>query len=115
MAPESMRFTLPEVLAGMLASIEGDGFTDDPERLAAMFEGLAGEYSLFAPLAAGVDVDAVRNALQDLGRDGFLAQEEGRYLLTDIGRAHCVRSKRTLFNRKDIEQLEQAATAFDKL
>ncbi len=115
MAPESMRFTLTEVLAGMLASIKGDGFTDDPERLAKMFEDLAGEFSLFAPLASAVDADAVRNVLHDLGRDGFLAQEEGRYVLTDVGRAHCVRSKRTLFNRKDNDQLEQAATAFDKL
>jgi hypothetical protein len=112
---QSMRFTLPEVLSGMLASTDKDRFSDDPARLAAMFEDLATKFSLFAPLAAAVDADAVSNALDDLGRQGHLAREADMYVLTDTGRAHCIRSKRTLFNKSDIEQLEQAAVVFDKL
>jgi len=63
----SMRFSLDEVLSGMLASIESDSFTDDTTRLASMFEGLAGEFTLFAPLASGVDPQAVVNALTKAG------------------------------------------------
>src|SRR5688572_17624540 len=51
MAAQSMRFTLPEVLSGMLASTDADSFIDDPVRLAATFEDLATRFSLFAPLA----------------------------------------------------------------
>ena len=115
MAPESMRFALSEVLSGMLASSQHDRFTDDHARLVTMFEDLAGQFSLFAPLAAAIDANAVSAALNDLAQNGFLQHEGDIYILTDIGRAHCVRSKRTLFNQRDIEQLEQAATVFDSL
>jgi len=115
MTQQSMRYTLPEVLSGMLASTRQDGFTDDPARLAAVFEDLATKFELFAPLAAAVDANAVAGALADLEAKALLERREGRYLLTDIGRAHCVRSKRTLFNKTDIDQLEQAAAVFDEL
>jgi hypothetical protein len=110
-----MRYTLPEVLSGMLASTHGDAFTDDPARLAAMFEDLATRFALFAPLAAAIDADAVAGALSDLESGALLEHRDGRYVLTDAGRAHGVRSKRTLFNKSDIEQLEQAALIFDEL
>jgi hypothetical protein len=99
----------------MLASMQEDGFTDDPARLAAVFEDLATRFSLFGPLAAAVDADAVAGALRDLEARSLLEHGNGRYLLTDTGRAHCVRSKRTLFNKSDIDQLEQAALVFNEL
>jgi hypothetical protein len=114
MAPESMRFSLPEVMSGMLASLESDRFTDDPVQLTALIEELAGQFSLFAPLAAAVDAEAVAGAFNDLRDKEFLVHEDGRYILTDTGRAHCIRSKRTLFNKGDIEQLEQAAVIFQQ-
>ena len=110
-----MRFALHEVLSGMLASIQGDSFTDDPQRLAAMFEGLAAEFPLFAPLAAGVDPGAVKQALNTLEANKFLEHREGRYVLTVSGRSYCVSSKRTLFNKRDSEQMEAAARVFDTL
>jgi hypothetical protein len=110
-----MRFTLPEVLSGMLASTDQDTFTDDPGRLATMFEDLATRFALFAPLATAVDADAMAGALLDLESGGLLEHADGRYTLTDAGRAHCIRSKRTLFNKADIDQLEQAALVFDEL
>ncbi len=60
----SMKFSLDEVLQGMLASVEQDSFTDDTARLASMFEGLAATVALFAPMAAGVDPQAVAGALK---------------------------------------------------
>lgn len=115
MVSGSMRFTLSEVLSGMLASIQSESFTDDPERLAAMFEQLATQFTLFAPLAAAVDTHAVSEALQKLEQGAYLEKREGGYALTEAGRAHCIRSKRTLFGKNDIEQLEQAALVFDQL
>ncbi len=107
-----MKFTLNEVLQGMLASIEADSFTDDATRLAAMFEGLATSVPLFAPMAAGVDPQAVAQALESLEKKGVLAHADGKYSLTETGRATCVSGKRTLFNKGDQEQLEAAAKTF---
>ena len=104
--PVSMRFALHEVLAGMLASAEATSFADDADRLASMFESLAVQFPLFAPLAAGVDAAAVTHALQTLEQKGFVSHPAGQYLLTAAGRAHCVSSKRTLFNQGDRTQLE---------
>ncbi len=113
--PGSMRFELHEVLSGMLGSVETDTFTDDVARLAAMFESLAGNFSLFAPLAAGVDPAAVGKALQMLQDKNVLQHVGAQYALTAEGRAACRSSKRTLFNKRDVEQLEEAAKVFDKL
>jgi hypothetical protein len=44
-----------------------------------------------------------------------LERQPDSYLLPETGRALCVRSKRTLFNKSDIDQLEQAAAVFDEL
>lgn len=112
---QSMKFALHEVLQGMLASVEQDTFTDDVTRLAAMFEGLATTVPLFAPLAAGVDPQAVAHALKALEDKAILAHADGKYTLTEAGRAHCVSGKRTLFNRGDQEQLEAAAKMFAAL
>lgn len=111
----SMRFTLNEVLSGMLASTTADSFGDDPAKLAAMFEQLAGQFTLFAPLAAGVDPAAVGQALQSLEAKKILSRAGGRYVLSDEGRAACRSSKRTLFNKGDADQLEEAAKVFDTL
>ena len=113
--PQSMRFALHEVISGMLASTEQDEFSDDTAALAAMFENLAGEFSLFAPLAAGVDPSAVSDAFGVLQSNGVVEHKAGRYVLTPEGRAQCVASKRTLFNRGDVEQLEAAAQVFGTL
>ncbi len=114
-AQPSMRYELSEVLSGMLASLEGGGFTDDTQRLAAMFEQLAAQYPMFAPLAAGVDPAAVGEALRTLEGKNYIEHAEGRYNLTAKGRAHCVSSKQTLFNRKDAVQLQEAARVFDTI
>ncbi len=113
--PASMRFALHEVLSGMLGSTTSDSFTDDVARLAAMFESLAGRFPLFAPFAAGVDVEAVAKALQTLEKNNIIEHGEGRYILTPTGRSYCVSGKRTLFNKGDIQQLEEAAPVFDTL
>ncbi|MBI2910902.1 MAG: hypothetical protein HYY05_02080, partial [Chloroflexi bacterium] len=106
---------LSEVLSGMLASLGSDRFTDDTQRLAAMFEQLAAQYPMFAPLAAGVDPAAVGDALRTLEEKKYIEHDNGHYLLTAKGRAHCVSSKQTLFNRKDAEQLQEAARVFDTI
>ena len=48
--PRSMRYTIDEVLAGMLASIEVDMFTDDPQRLGEAFKGLSQAGSNLCPV-----------------------------------------------------------------
>ena len=115
--PQSMRYTIDEVLSGMLASIERDTFTDDSQRLGEVFKGLAQEAPLFAPFAAvagEADFSAVlEGALQTLVSDGHLEHGAGRYQLTPPGRARCVASKRTLFNASDIADLEAGARYFD--
>jgi hypothetical protein len=112
-----MRFSIDEVLSGMLATIERDYFTDDPAELGEIFKGLSQVGPLFAPFAAlagepdfSVVVD---NALQTLVRNGYLEHPPGRYRLTPDGRARCITSKRTLFNPGDIRDLEAGARYFD--
>lgn len=80
--------------------------------LAEMFEGLATTMPLFAPMAAGGDPQAVAGALQSLEDKATITHADGKYTLTESGRAHCVSGKRTLFNRCDQEQLEAAAKTF---
>ena len=115
--PQSMRYTIDEVLSGMLASIERDTFTDDSQRLGEVFKGLAHEAPLFAPFAAlagEADFAAVlEGALQTLVSDGHLEHGEGRYQLTSAGRARCITGKRTLFNASDITDLEAGARYFE--
>src|SRR3989304_3310909 len=114
---QSMRYTIDEVLSGMLASIERDDFTDDSQRLGEVFKGLSQQASLFAPFAALVgeaDFSAVlESALQTLVSDGHLQHEPGRYHLTPAGRARCATSKRTLFSASDIKDLEAGARYFE--
>lgn len=112
---QSMRFAPHEVLAGMLATIEADDFSDDPQKLAAMFEGLGSRFALFAPLSSGVDVDAVGTALNALEAKQMVAHGAGRWAITVEGRKLCAGSKRTLFNQGDREQLEEAARSFNEL
>jgi hypothetical protein len=111
----SMRFQSDEVLSGMLATVERPTFTDDRVRLMAIFEALAGRFSLFAHFQSGTHVQAVDDALAKLEAKDFLRHDDGCYTLTTDGRAHCVSSKRTLFNPGDREQLEAAALVFDTL
>lgn len=112
---QSMHFQLHEVLSGMLASTSKNSFSDDVSRLTVMFERLAATVPLFAPMATGVDAQAVARALQTLETKAFLQHADGLYTLTDAGRAHCVSSKRMLFGQDDREQLEAAARVFDTL
>jgi hypothetical protein len=110
-----MKFALHEVLSGMLATIEASSFPDDHERLARMFEGFAGRFVLFAPMATGVDPGAVAAAFGVLEQKQYLSHSQGQYTLSEEGRAHCVGSKRTLFNAHDREELEAAAQSFSEL
>ena len=55
--PQSMRYTIDEVLSGMLASIERDTFTDDTQRLGEVFKGLADQ--------------GLQRAFQDCRKIGF--------------------------------------------
>jgi hypothetical protein len=113
----SMRYTIDEVLSGMLSSVERDDSTDDRQRLGDVFKGLFGQAPLFAPFAALVgeaDFSAIlERALQTLVSDGHLAHEPGRYRLTPAGRARCVTSKRTLFSAGDIRDLDAGASFFE--
>ncbi|MFH1485859.1 MAG: hypothetical protein ABIH46_07300 [Chloroflexota bacterium] len=115
--PASMRYSLDEVLSGMLASVTSDGFTDDTQKLGEVFKALSETHALLAPFAAmGGEADfsaLLKGALERLVDKKMLQHEPGRYSLTVEGRAACVRSKRTLFNLRDIEQLEAAARDFD--
>ena len=112
-ASNSMRFSFQELLAGMLATLGTDEFPDDAARLQTVFNKIAGEFPLFAPFAA--TDDAVAQALSALEAKQALTRGEGRYALTLTGRAHCVSSKRTLFNKGDRDQLEGAAQIFATL
>ncbi len=115
--PQSMRYTMDEVLSGMLASIERDAFTDDSQRLGEVFKGLSQQAALFAPFAAVVDEAdfsaVLESALQTLVSNGHLQHDPGRYWLTPAGRARCVTSKRTLFKASDIKDLEAGARYFE--
>lgn len=112
-----MRYTLDEVLSGMLASIERDHFTDDTQKLGEIFKGLSEQAPLFAPFAAlAGETDfsaALDSALESLVKDGHLEHPPGRYRLTAVGRARCVASKRTAFNANDIRDLEAGARYLD--
>lgn len=115
--PQSMRYTIDEVLSGILASIERDSFTDDSQRLGEVFKGLSQESMLFAPFAAvGGEADfsaVLEGALQTLVRNGHLEHSADRYILTPPARARCITSKRTLFNARDMADLEAGARYFD--
>jgi hypothetical protein len=115
--PQSMRYTIDEILAGMLASIERDMFTDDPRRLGEAFKGLSQQAPIFAPFAAlGGEADysaVLEGTLQALVSDGHLEHQPGRYYLPEPGRARCITSKRTLFNAGDIQDLEAGARYFE--
>ena len=94
-----MRFSFQELLAGLLATLGTDEFPDDTAALQATFNEIAGQYPLFSPFAA--TTDAVAQAISALEGQHALTHEGGRYVLTPRGRAHCVSSKRTLFNKGD--------------
>lgn len=111
----SMRFSMDEVLSGILASITTDSFTDDHPRLATMFDSLAKTYPLCAPLAAAVDPGAVQKAFDKLVSKGTLDHADGAYKITIAGRIQFVGSKKMLFNQGDGEQLAAAAKEFDTL
>ena len=106
---DSMRFSPQEIVAGMLATLEGDNFTDEAGALKTVFGRVAGEFPLFAGLAT--DEGAAAKALQALETSGVLTRTGG-YVLSVSGRAHCISSKRTLFNRGHVVQLEGAALVF---
>ena len=117
-SPQSMRYSIDEVLSGMLASITRDKFTDDVERLGAVFKTLSAKHPLLAPFAAiGGEANfsaVLRVALQKLVDKALIHHEPGRYTLTPQGRASCVSSKRTLFKAGDMGQLEAAARDFEE-
>jgi hypothetical protein len=112
-----MRYTIDEVLSGVLASIELDSFTDNSQRLGEVFKGLSQESTLFAPFAAvGGETDfsaVLEGALKTLVSNGHLEHGTDRYLLTPAARARCITSKRTLFNAGDMADLEAGARYFD--
>ena len=109
-ATHSMRFSPDELLSGMLATVDGNDFPADQPTLRAMFAEIATEFPLFAPFTA-VD-DAVQRAIGVLAGRKSLVLGGERYTLTTEGRAACVSSKRTLFNRDDCNQLDGAAAVF---
>lgn len=115
--PRSMRYSLDEVLSGMLASITAEGFTDDTHKLGDVFKALSAGHPMLASFAAvGGEADfsaLLSGALQKLVDRKILQHEPGRYALSAQGRAACVRSKQTLFNIGDVAQLEAAARDFD--
>lgn len=98
----------------MLATLEGDRFSDDTAALAASFETLASQLTLFAPFAvAGAGAGAgAPDTFGSLEAKSHLGRESGKYLLTTEGRVHCISTKRTLFNRADCEQLTAATHIF---
>lgn len=112
-----MRHSLEEVLSGMLASVSLESFTDDADKLGAIFKNLSQDHPMLAPFAAvGGESDFsahLRDALQKLVDRKMLEHQQGRYVLTVQGRAANVRSKQTLFNRSDVAELETAARDFD--
>jgi hypothetical protein len=114
-SPRSMKFSLDELLQGMLATIEGDRFSDDPARLATMFGDLAGRFQLFAPLGTGVTPEALEAALAKLQGRNMLSRADGHYTFAVEGREKCVSCKRTLFNQSDRGELEEAAKIFAAL
>ena len=116
--PRSMRYSMDEVLSGILATFERDTFTDDAQKLGETFKGLSQQAPLFAPfgaIAEGGDFSAiVEKALGSLVAAGQLKREAGHYELTAAGRARFVSSKRTLFNASDLKDLEVGARYFEE-
>ena len=116
--PQSMKYSMDEVLSGMLASMGRDTFTDDTKQLGDVFKELSKQAVLFAPfgaLAEGGDFSAIlEKALGSLVGTGQLKHETGHYELTEAGRARCVSSKRMLFNAGDIDDLEVGARYFEE-
>jgi len=114
-----MRYTVDEVLSGMLSSMTLDYFTDDHQRLGEIFKVLSENHPMLASYAAVTgesDFSAVlRDSLQKLVDKKFLQHEPGRYFMSPENRAACVASKRALFNAADREQVEAAARDFDML
>ena len=106
-----MRFSHQELLAGILATLDGDSFPGDATALQTSFTRMGTEFPLLAALATSDGAASVA-ALGALEQSGVLTQSDGRYMLSDEGRAHCVSSKRTLFNKGDMEQLEGASRIF---
>lgn len=96
----------------MLATLEGDRFSDDTAALAASFETLASQLTLFAPFAVAVAGAGAPDTFGSLEAKSHLGRESGKYLLTTEGRVHCISTKRTLFNRADCEQLTAATHIF---
>lgn len=103
----SMKFSPDELLAGILATVESADFTADAARLRAAFEKIVAQFPLLAPFT--LNADAIQKAITVMEGHKALVHEGERYTLTPDGRAHCVSSKRTLFNRDAREQLEGAA------
>ncbi len=114
-SPRSMKFSLDELLQGMLATIDGESFSDDSAKLATMFGELAGRFELFAPLGTGVTGEALEAALTKLQGRSMLSRADGHYTFAVEGREKCVSCKRTLFNLADRGALEEAAKAFGTL
>ncbi|MCX6020760.1 MAG: hypothetical protein NTZ05_03340 [Chloroflexi bacterium] len=110
----SMKYSLDEVFSGMLASSTKDSFTSDSAQLAKLFEGLSGQFPMFAPFASGVDPAAVEAALTKLVTRKILTSGAGAYNLSEAGKATCTSGKRTLFNQSDRLQLEAAVKVFDE-
>jgi len=106
----SMRFSPDELLSGMLATLEAGDFPADNATLRTVFAKIAAEFPLLAPFST--TDDAIQKAITVLEGRKALVQAGDRYTLTPEGRAACVSSKRTLFNRDDREQLEGAAAVF---
>ena len=117
LGPRSMRYSPDEILAGLFATLERNSFTDDTDRLGAIFKELGQTYSLLSPFAAAqgeADFSAVLGkGLEKLVSKKWLNHEHGTYSLTEEGRASSLGSKRTLFNKGDIEQLDSLAIAFE--
>ena len=115
---ESMRYRPDEVVSGMLASVELDSFTSDLNTLGEVFKELGERFLMFRAFASADPrvslAPAAQDALKALVGGGFVQHEAGqRYVLTPQGRAHCITSKQTLFNRADVAQLEEAARLFE--
>ncbi|MSQ61006.1 MAG: hypothetical protein EXR43_00215 [Dehalococcoidia bacterium] len=116
--PRSMRYSMDEVLSGILATFERDTSTDYTQRLGEAFKGLSQQAPLFAPFGAiaeeGDFSAIVEKALGSLVVTGQLKRKAAHYELTAAGRARCVSSKRTLLNASDLKDLEAGARYFEE-
>lgn len=100
-SPQSMRYSLDEVLSGMLGSIARDEFTDNTERLGALFKSLSQAYPLLAPYAAiagEADFSAVLvDALGELVKKRWLQHEPGCYALTKRAELPASQARKSYF------------------